>query len=404
MKHALTIVFCLVALCSQAATNTAATAAYSDVNTALGLCANGDTLAIPAGNVSWGSQLNVGSKLIWIIGSGTNSTIITNGFGSSLITWAPNTKSSIIRISQMEFRSAYGKFYTVDLKGPANMRIDHCRFVGGEDVLSWNFNTPGTGQCIGVVDHCEFINCRTAYRVFDERTTDGGTPGSVAWTEPIVTGTTNVPVFEDDLFHFNSSFSQSSDAAQFYGQYGGKVCVRHCKFGTSTSDAFQQDWIDAHGDDPGYSVILYEVYQNSFFEGTQGSLGANGECNARGGSHIYWSNTFTTISLPAWQIIKYNPTDVHVVTNSFYYGNTWNGDTTQADQVENDSPSDLHLNVQYFFRAIQSGDVWNPYTPLIYPHPLVTSQDGGGGSPLPSSLTFGGGSIATGSGSSISFR
>jgi len=348
------------------------------VNAALALCRNGDVLKIPPGTVTWNSQLNLGPKLIWIIGAGTNSTTIVNGYGDELIKWAPNTASTVIRLSGITFQQSYGRFYLVSVKGPSNMRIDHCRFLGGEDVISWNFAQSGTGRAIGVVDHNEFLNCRTAYRVFDQRTTDGGTPGLVAWSEPIITGTTNVPVFEDNLFHMNSNFSQTGDSAQFYGQYGGRVVIRHNRFGTSAADSFKQNWIDAHGDSPGYSVILYEVYNNDFHEGNQGSLGAGGSANARGGMHIYFGNTYTTTTLQPMHFFD-DTGGIHRVKDTFYWNNAWNGSSGRlSDQINNETPSIIKENINYILRPILSGDVWYPYTPLSYPHPIVTAQDGGG--------------------------
>jgi hypothetical protein len=92
--------------------------------------------------------------------------------------------------------------------------------------------------------------------------------------------------------------------------------------------------------------------------------------------HIYFGNTFNS-SMQPLQLIKYNSSDVHVVTNTFYWNNTWNGSTNLSSQIENDSSSSIVLNRNYFLRPIQSGDAWYPYKPLVYPHPLVTAEDGG---------------------------
>jgi hypothetical protein len=270
--------------------------------------------------------------------------------------------------------------YCVAVAGPANMRIDHCLFNGGQRVISWNWASWGTGMCIGLIDHNDFLNCNEVFFATDIWSTDG------AWGQhdhgiPIVAGTTNIPVIEDNYFHMNSSFTDSvGDSAQIYGQYGGRVCARYNRFGTSTSDSFKQNWIDAHHDaSPDYTgVTFYEIYGNDFHEGTRGTLGpSTASIELRGGMHLVWGNTNTTSNLVGLRLWDDNVGKPYPITNVFYWSNVLNGSSSpQSAQVQDDNTSTIQLNHQYWLAAPAAGQMFYPYTPLAYPHPLIAAQDG----------------------------
>ena len=136
---------------------------------------------------------------------------------------------------------------------------------------------------------------------------------------------------------------------------------------------------------------LIEVYANNFTaHNSYGSMGI------RGGSMLFFSNTIVELTTTpylrlteeeGWQSAFYSPLrtnwpphDGH--TNTFIWANTINGSALTT--VDRPYPSDTNLiapNRDYWFQApnstngIPAGAMEN-YVPLIYPHPLVTAQDG----------------------------
>lgn len=59
-----------------------------------------------------------------------------------------------------------------------------------------------------------------------------------------------------------------------------------------------------------------------------------------------------------------------VIEGCFSWNNTLNGNPVNF--VHNDSLDPMRVNVDFFNRAPQSGDLIFPYTPYTYPHPLVS--------------------------------
>ena len=376
-----------------ATTYTAATAALQDVQAKVALTVDGDTVNIPPGNVTWSSTLSL-TNAINLIGAGTNSTIINNGVGN-MIHWQPKLDKAL-RLSGITVNSSDGNTYIVVINGTATaVRVDHCQFNRGDKVLVFNQDYAGgataTGPIYGVVDHCSFYNCAQTFYVCDHEVGDtsyspsGNNYGAVQWNRPLRPGTTNMMVYEDNYIEVNSGFSSTvSDTTQIYGQGGGVRCFRYNTF------VGAQHYIDMHGDDPDYSVEFYEVYSNLFI------FGPNPEqdvfANQRGGMTIYYSNVLSNYpGVQVMKYVKYWPNDIHTVTNSYWWNNVVNGTSDQASEVSvvdvptcsGCSTATIHQDQQYFLHAPQSGQTFYPYTPLVYPHPLVSGKGLGSIPPSP---------------------
>lgn len=381
---------CIASLDAVASTRNAASASYSDVVAAVASAVDGDTVQIPAGTATWSSTLNVGSKGISIIGAGTGSTIINNAAGK-MIQWS-NTGSKLIRLSGIRFNNSDNQSPIVGIAGPATkIRVDHCYFNKGDCAVGTNYwpGSIGSGPVYGVVDHCTFINMKRAYFAMDCRTTDsaigppGNYDGATAWTEPILPGSDKMMYFEDNVFTWNTSLTDPGGQSAVYGQYGGKCCFRH-------NVTNGMDYVaDAHGDSPSTSTMYYEIYNNTF---NFGSILSQGEAMwQRGGQWIVHDNTFNYpyTSVIHMSVYWTSDTAAHRVKNSYFWGNTANGNSNQSALVgvkdsgqtpPGYSAANIRVNEQYFLHAPQSGQTYYPYTPLVYPHPLVS---GSGGDPTP---------------------
>jgi hypothetical protein len=206
--------------------------------------------------------------------------------------------------------------------------------------------------------------------------------GTAAWSEFLgnestFPGSDKMLYFEDNIFVWNSAMTATNTQGALYGGYGGKAAFRNNTFSGLCT------YVDAHGDNPDYGTIYYEIYNNTFAE--DDSWCSQGDIVwLRGGQMIAHHNAFTGGAIP-FRMSVYWTTDLaaHRVKNTYYWGNTWNGNSTQAPLViVNDSgqtpsgysASNIILNGQYFLQAPQSGQMYYPYTPYTYPHPLRTGS------------------------------
>ncbi|MDE1865440.1 MAG: hypothetical protein KGH94_02260 [Candidatus Micrarchaeota archaeon] len=373
-----------------------ATCSYSDVSAAVNGAAAGSIIQIPVGNCAWSSTLLI-NKSIVIKGAGPNSTVITNNVGGGTV-FLIKPAGAEVRLSGLKIISSYQQSEIIDVIGPATVRIDNCIVINGFHDIVTDMNGQASGQVLGVVDHCTFINAQQAYFV-----TDVESPGDISngcfgssscfgwtsWNRPIKPGQNDALVLENNRFVWNNSFAPVvSDWTAIYGQDGGRVVIRYNTFTASAAYAASGSggFIDAHGDNPDYGIVLYEVYNNIF-----NSAGGD-YANLRGGSALYYNNQFNGPGGYALELIKYWPTDIHTVHNTYFWNNTMNGNTNQASMVtKKDEPNTCSGcsatlvngtatgSGDYFFRPPAAGDPLSrngqsfyPYTPLAYPDPYIT--------------------------------
>jgi hypothetical protein len=118
----LLIVLCCAMPCL-AATVTAESVSRAHVLAALDLCADGDTLAIPAGTATWSSTLEI-DKAITMQGAGVGQTIIRDGMANSqeLMTWTL-VAGKASRLTAIEFND--------------NGRMGDNRYVIGINSTTW---------------------------------------------------------------------------------------------------------------------------------------------------------------------------------------------------------------------------------------------------------------------------
>lgn len=360
----LTILFCMVSQSLTSATITAASASYADVLAAYNTSVIGDTILIPSGTVTWSSTLTI-KKPVYVIGAGTNSTRIAS---SGTIMSVGLTNNAFTRISGIYFD--LGTFSTSDhyaITVTANsyaLRIDNCFFRGGEKTI-W-CQSPG----YGVIDHCTFYNNNTAIAPWARNLNKG----AGEWAKGFSIGTVNTLVVEDCHFIRDSGVSSFPNGEWLYGQEGAYCTLRYNNFTSTAMTAWDTWGVDAHGYFGAQyrGTHLYEIYKNTYNVDHTFRL-----MNLRGGTMIVYSNTVVG-SVSMFAQLKnegvstygvFNPTDE--LTNCFFWSNTVNG-TLVGVSVESGSAPYVQQNVDYFLRAPQSGDVIYPYTPLTYPHPLLS--------------------------------
>lgn len=362
------------------ATIPAATCSYANVSNAISAAALGDTVTVPAGTCTWGSTLNI-TKGVSLIGAGKANTIITNTAGT--IVEIQKTQNSYVRLSGFTFNNSDNQTPIIAVTGPAyRVRIDNIVINKGDAAIGTNWIGRGaTGPVYGVVDNSEFYNNSRTYFAMDLRSGDGYW-GATAWNEFLgnersFPGSDRMMIFEDNQFIWNKSLTNPLAQAALYGQYGAKATFRYNTFKGYCA------YVDGHGDlgpdQKSYGTIYYELYNNMFVEDnfscSQGNI-----VWLRGGQLIAHHNTFTGGAIP-FRMSVYYTSDLaeHRVKNSYYWENTWNGNPSQQTMVRvNDSgqtPSgyssaNIKLDQQYFLRAPAPGELFYPYKPFTYPHPL----------------------------------
>jgi hypothetical protein len=387
------IVVCVSTLHSQGATITAASTAQKDVAVAVASAQDGDTVQIPAGDSKWTSVLTI-SKAVTLQGQGIDKTFLRNHAG--LFTLQPS-KDLPIRITGIYFdmgpsfdrsvpnRSGVRLFGTL-----TSLRIDHCYFNCGERSVSIE------GDIYGVTDHCTFKESNIAIYF------TGANGGANSWNKPIHPGSIEAMYIEDCTFICTQPSKVVVDS-ELYGQNGGRGVMRYNTV-DYTGTGVECDPFDAHGFYDGSGAWgdgtrFYEIYNNTIkFQYAWGAI-----FSLRGGTHIVWNNTMTMSNtgsmLAIWLQREKSGTDIppaQLIKNSFFWNNTLSiGGGAPVTVGAGDSGQTTNEpvgNVDFFNRPIRSGDPWDPYTPLVYPHPLVTAQDGGKSSPIANLRVIGSGS------------
>ena len=379
-----------------AATNTAASCSLSAVTAAIAASSDGDTVIVPAGSATWESAITV-TKAISIIGAGTNSTFITSGSGDYVLDFSPSNDKPI-RLSKFNFsisNTSHTLVYVGATHSPVTaFRVDHCWFNRGARALY------APNYCYGVIDHCTFVNSPMAIGLDADNDT--------SWSRPIVPGTTNTVVIEDNLFRIDGSYADDF-GDMILQQQGSRACTRFNTF-DATGNTHNACWWESHGNEgyvtdpvthnptspPHYrGQPLLELYGNTFTHYTAYRL-----FQIRGGSTLAYSNTVTqtTGSRPAyfylweeeaWQTAFFNPLRTvwpadDQITNTFFWANTYNGSAVTASDVyfdlyPNPNPF-IQENRDFWMQAPNSTNgrpagIYSSYTPLVYPHPRVKAED-----------------------------
>jgi hypothetical protein len=411
MKKSLSVFMLLMAFgpSLDAKTNTAPSVAYADVLTAYNACVNGDVLAIPAGSASWNNTSITVAKAISIVGAGTNLTFISQPSQNTF--WLVNPVSGkLVSIGNMSLTSPGNSVgsYPINVQNGSGIgwiRLHHINFTNGYSAINVTFNG---GRCFGVIDHCLFYNPDICIQL------NGNTH---IWDDPILAGTTNTMVIEDCTFIQDAGANTADNQEPIMSGHGVKEVVRHCRWDMtgypSTVACYPMEW---HGQGNAYTGTdndlrgppLMEIYNNTF---NLGARTGGRVFNNRGGSTLCFSNTVTYTGSMAFMSMTEDfelrvPPEFTTwagsdqVENSYYWSNTVNGTLTTGYTLYDSLLSPfIQQGRDYFLYApnATSGRVyWTdhpgghaavytngpsayyPYTPLVYPHPLVTAQDGVG--------------------------
>lgn len=347
---------------------------------------DGADLSFDAGQCTMTNYTRSGSS--WYAGVlWTNAVTLRFASGSTITnrtTTATNTTYYVFRFASTSAPASRITGLTIDGgRGRAGiivgagtyLRADHCTYQNcyGRGVMFWGLSA------YGVVDHCTFTNNRIAFEA------DGS--NNASWAQDEACHTTNSVTVEDCTI-YNDANSVPIDIVVYTGQ-GSRTAFRHSTLILNTPDN-EETW-DSHGnlawlpaDNRGAvfsliadnSISISNSYRDFYF---------------RGGTVLMISNTITSVDSggiqlteeEGWNTSFFDPVLTEwpaqdSITNSWFVGNTWNGSALTASQITNrfGHASDLvFIQEGRDFVVTNAMPPSSIYTPLAYPHPLVTFYD-----------------------------
>jgi hypothetical protein len=281
----------------------ASSCSSADVQAAVDLAAEGDIVSIPAGTCTWTAGVTIGeitdwgppvtieSKALTLQGAGMDLTIIVNEIprdessteDSALMILTLEGKP--FRLSGMTFRggaegtgdSWHG---TVRLGGGCKTwRIDHARF---DHLYSRAVET--SGDTLGVIDHCEFLQSNWAQFIYIDHGGWGGhDTGDGSWASPLALGTDQAIFMEDNRFEWDG---ESTPVEAVDCCSGGRFVFRHNEI---INTSFGNHGTESTG--RGRSCFSWEIYDNTFTR--TDPVNRWTLFLARGGTGVMYDNTAT---------------------------------------------------------------------------------------------------------------
>lgn len=296
------------------ATHPAATCNTTDVQAAINLSVDGDTVTIPAGSCNWTSGVTVSSKGISILGAGTpNSTPSTFGASSSCSTGTvltinsgvafrltPSQGNSTSRVSCLKL-VAGGSAIALQALGSCtsggcpSIRVDNITFTNWQNVThpGNSYGITSTGDVFGVYDHNTITGTAASYLhlvEFSHASYLGtGLYGDYAWNQPENYGTANFLFIENNIFTSAGTSENEGSAGGLTRQGGGRIVARFNQYTVSDSINFALGW---HGTETGgrpRSTRAFEFYDNTY-TCTNGST-CGDVVASRGGTGHIWGNS-----------------------------------------------------------------------------------------------------------------
>ena len=360
---------------------------------------DGDTFIFPAGTAIYTATVEWTNAVTLKFVPGGSVIIDSMNATQYPLLFSARLGTKPLRVTGLSIRgNGSGGGIKIDTAESTAIRVDHCSF---SECGYTNYQADyGRGLLIGgyrvygVVDHCTFTNNSTHFENLGNN--------SESWNfsaDPYGLGTTNGVVLEDNYFYEDDSRTAISDI-HFLVSQGSRVCFRHNSVridGTRASSFW-----DTHGNGnllPNNARgAIYTVIENNTLNIGSANNGGK-EFYIRGGCFIMISNNITTVAPyelvfteeECWYHsagLSNFPQDYSTwprqdqITNSWVVNNIRNGAPM--------APQDVYLwdggiNNGFVQVCIQQGrDYWITnnmppaanYTPLVYPHPLV-SADGG---------------------------
>jgi hypothetical protein len=262
-----------------------------DVQDAVDLAEDGDTVRVPAGNSIWVTSqehrpcIRIDNKAITLEGAGIGQTVIICNTGSS---WGPEDPIHVTGGTGKSFRITGFTFkgtgiwladnpIVVENGSYLGFRIDHCEFI---DLMHGiRINTYAEG----LIDHCVF-SCLELKNTGDHVAIDVGADQETAWKRPLGIGTQHAVFVEDCVFDYFGT--GNSDRPYVAMSNGARVVFRFNKGNNGCIEVFGACPSPSYAGDQRGSVF-FSAYHNIF----------RGNCycliSQKGGTGIYFNNNIS---------------------------------------------------------------------------------------------------------------
>jgi len=272
-------------LFSEAAIRNAASASDTDINTEIDAATTGDTIIVPAGDVTWTTSVNLDGKNLTIIGNGIGSTIIRRSTAIGFFSIGDTAST----ISGFDMRGGAQSNTFINVNGDEFVTVYDCNFetTATAIVRIIHFdNTTSNTPPKGLVYDCTASG--PAGVLVGNRGTDGPGLGATSdgwFTSTYVPGTQDVVVIEDCTFSMGVNPSNAVDVS-----YGSAVVFRYNEV---TSTGISAGYLETHGTQgtTDRRVVFTEFYNNTIIRDT--STGFIRPIWIRGGTSLVYNNLLT---------------------------------------------------------------------------------------------------------------
>jgi hypothetical protein len=268
---------------SQADTHTVTACNDTNVQSAINLAADGDTVYMDCATGTWSSEVQITNKSLTLQGrtadykNGSTATTITS---SDKIAVNLNSSSYIVTLKDFKYSGVGGVGNEIFGSMLAGGNLENFRMTNVW--VSWTenygfsiFGTNGVNN--GLIDNCRFepINYNVGSAIYVD-----GVGTSAAFAGDSTLGTAN-NVFVEDCVFTRSQYMGASHG--IWSQNGGSYVLRH---NTLTN------WdIDVHGHCSGGGSRNFEIYNNTM--AFDSSANQNTMINIRGGTGVVYNNDAT---------------------------------------------------------------------------------------------------------------
>src|SRR5574343_61057 len=201
----------------------AASPASADINAAISAAANGDTVAVPAGDVAWSGNVTwPTNRGVQVIGAGPGLTNVTLGASRAML--YTRQGNAPVRMSGFRFINNPAGALTINpdyAVGALDWRVDHCEWTG---TAATDTKVNIYGYTAGVLDNCAFVNQGRTF-VVDGRVAGDASASTVngeySWRHPVTIGGAELPYIED------CTFTQATSAILCNAGAGARFVFRH---------------------------------------------------------------------------------------------------------------------------------------------------------------------------------
>ncbi len=287
IKYVITIfsfISCIYTLQANAATITASSVSFSDVQSAVNTARRGDIVVVPAGTATWPTSLLL-SKWVILQGAGIDKTLIVNGIidngaGDYLIYIRPTTPADnpYIEITGFTFNAnSEGGCISINCEDNtyaySNFRIHNNKLKNTRDSGNSYMSVRVKGDCFGLIDHNQFVDNYYDFKIYGD--------DQDSWDD--FPAKSNMGLA--NYLYIENNTSTGADYFILTSGEGARWVFRHNTYDIN-SIGNGNGMIDAHGDTRNDGVVAFEVYENTFTNG----YSTNNVVDYRGGAGIIFNN------------------------------------------------------------------------------------------------------------------